>query len=209
MFKGGMERSPPSLKQRDADSDDESCERLTPTESRENRRQLKENQLIYINTLIKLARAFSIHYYQQSTKWKYAYWSLSGVGVLLTALNTIVNTVLERCSEDNNVSQYNIALGSVITALLTGITVLNAPLKRRENQEAGDKYNETANNLYVEIYCNEMLPKHQDLRAIIDKYVVHLNDLSDRYDEPSPGAIHKILGGDEYKFLINIHNEVV
>jgi hypothetical protein len=89
-------------------------------------------------------------------------------------------------------------------AILSGITVLNAPLKCKMNEEAGDKYNTAANNLFVEVFCSDYSPEARDLKTIIDKYVLHFDELSDRYVEPSPGAINKIMGGEDYEFLIQL-----
>ena len=197
MLRGG--NSPPSIEGSDTESEIES----------EIEGSQKNNQILYINKLISLARAFSIHYYRRARFWKYVYWVFSSASFGLAGLATVINAFFNNCSEDPTVRNINVTMNSVIMAMISGITFLNPSLRSKCDEEAGDKYNSASNNLYVEVFCSDSLPENHDLKMIIDKYVMHFDELSDRYTEPSLASINKILDSDDYEFLVRIHRNDV
>jgi hypothetical protein len=164
----------------------------------------KKNQLNYIEKIIKLTSAFSIFYYKKASFWKKCYWVTNMLNIILTAMNTIINILFNQCSDDEYVIRYNVILGTLIMASMSGLTFLNAADRAKEFEEAGDKYNELANNIYIEVFCGDKAAIELDLYSLMERYRTQLDSYGDRFYEPNAMVINKIMESTEYKFLMNI-----
>jgi hypothetical protein len=186
------------------DANDDELNPDTLVFSYENLSPHQINQLKKVERTIRLARAYSLFFYAQAGYWYKCYWGAGFLTLLLTAANTIANVLFSNCSNDSHVKEYNIILGACIMACLSGLTFLDPSVRRRDFEDAADKYNTLANNLSREaFFVNKNIDK-VNLEPILDKYNALMSTYGDRYYEPSPEAIDKIMKGNDFSFSIKL-----
>lgn len=168
--------------------------------------QRKINQMKRLKKLIKLSHTYSIYYHSFSRLWKWIYWISSIIGLILAASAIVVNIFYDPCSNKEIVRKYNVLISTVITAFLGLITLLNAQLRRRNYEEAGDEYKILAQEIYREVFFSNLSFEDLDLSYIIEKHSIRFDDYTKMFREPSPQKIRKIKDSIDYglsiKFIV-------
>ena len=164
--------------------------------------QRKINQLKRLKKLIKISHAYSIFYFNRSRWWKWMNWVSSITAVVLASSTIIVNTFFDPCSNQQTVRNYNVLLGSLITIFLGIKSVLNARLRQRDYEEAGDEYKILAQEIYREVFFCNLSYEELDLALLIDKYSIKFDAYTKNFKEPSPSKIDEIMNSKDYGLAV-------
>jgi len=135
---------------------------------------LKKQQLEKIINIIKESDELSKKFYQKSKCWKHVYWIGGGLSIVLSGLNTMIETITET-------RQANIILSSIISILLAVITFLNAMKHRFETEDAGDKYLGLSEDLYQKTFLQDDLI-NLDLQRILEVYSTRMTDFREEFN---------------------------
>lgn len=159
----------------------------------------KTDQLKHIKFMVENMVAYSIYYYDWRRYWKRAFWISTISAVILTASSSIINIFFDPCSDDEIVLKYNRSFGFIISICLGIIGVMKPSERAKDYELAGDKYNESANDLFRETLFQDGGVKNANLGNIISKYSVIDNNNREVYNEPSIDVIEKIKHSNRFK----------
>jgi hypothetical protein len=167
----------------------------------------KKNQIKRLKNIIQNNRAYSIYYYSKARVWKWNYWVTNITALLLTGAKTFIDVFFNQTDSEsdcrsNTINSIGIVLGVVITTILAIITFLNASLRRRHYEEAGDEYKILAVDLYRNtFYSNESL-QDKDVNEILNEYTIKMSAYSKIYEEPNASTIKDIMTNDDFDMNI-------
>lgn len=162
----------------------------------------RKNQLKRITRMIQNCRASSLFFYSDAGYWGNVYWYTSIATILLSAINTLISSLMPIVSDDHTVQITNTILGVIITTGFSAIALMNAAVRQKDSENAGDRYNKISSDLYSEtFFCNAPIDS-LDLERIIEKYGIIISTCIDMYSDPPISEISKIMKSDAYNQLI-------
>ena len=164
--------------------------------------QRKINQLKRLKKLIKICHAYSILYYYWSGFWKKMYWASTISATILASSTIVVNTFFDPCSNQQSVRNYNVLLGSLITILLGIKSVMNATLRQKNFEDAGDEYKILAQEIYREVFFCNLSYEELDLASLIEKFSIKFDAFTKNFKEPSPSKIDEIMNSTDYGLAV-------
>jgi len=116
--------------------------------------------------------------------------------------SSIVNTFFDPCSNRVGIRNYNVLLGSLITILLGINSIMNARLRQRDYEEAGDEYKILGQEIYREVFFCNLSYDELDLAQLIEKYSIKFDAYTKNFKEPSPLKIDEIMQSKNYGLAI-------
>lgn len=182
------------------DEDDLDSEKLIVDFDELSRKQ--KNQIKRVKKVSKNAHAVSIFYYNKAINWKYIYWTGAILSIVLAGASTIVNVFYETCDGNSSARQLNVVLSAIITVSLAIITLLNAGERRKNYDNAADKYSQLSANLYREVFYSNDAIKDLDLENIIYRYQTAIDNYIEMFPQPPLEAVDKILKSRKFGITI-------
>jgi hypothetical protein len=157
----------------------------------------KKSQIKNISKMIKKARAYSYFHYNKARKWWRIYWFGGIVTILLTSSLAMTNAAFDydKCdiTYNKNIKTLNVLSSSIITAILGIFTFLNPTERRRDREEAGDRYSQLANDIVKDTFLQNRPVSNLNTEKIIDIYSMRFNDYIENYFEPPRETMNKLL----------------
>lgn len=149
----------------------------------------KKQQVKLIRKMIKKARAYSLFHYDRARSWWRIYWITGFTTIVLSGILTIVNVVYPA----ENVKVTNVIINSSITAVIAIFSFMNPTDRRRDREEAGDRYAQLANDMIKDTFLNNKPVNSVNTERIIEVYSMRFNDYIENYFEPPREKFKKLL----------------
>ncbi len=162
----------------------------------------QKNQIKRIKKVSNNAHAISIFYYNKAGKWKYIYWIGAVLSIVLAGTSTIINVFYDTCSGNTNTREINVVLSALITVSFAIITLLNSAERRKNYDNAGDKYSQLSANLYREVFYSNDPIKELYLESIIYRYQTAIDNYIEMFPQPPLEAVDKILKSNKFGITI-------
>jgi hypothetical protein len=153
----------------------------------------QHTQLKVLKKMIKQTRAYSLFYYERAGAWRIGYWVTLFIPVILAAATSIVNIVVDKCSDDDEVRKYNIIINAIIAGGIAAIALIDASSRRRLYELAGDDYSTLSMAIYRSAFTDNAQNTEQRLSEVIERFSVRMDDYARAHNEPPFEAIDDIM----------------
>ena len=164
-------------------------------------------QIKTVYNLIQRSTAYAHYHYSRSLFWWWMYWTGGILTIIFTSVLTIINSMYyynANCetSQDITVKTINIVSTGLITIIIGIFTFINPTERRRDREDAADKYHNLVNDIKKDVFFSGQPISSENTVKLIEKYTTKFNDYVDFYYEPPMKEIEKLI--DEYSSDINI-----
>lgn len=152
----------------------------------------KMEQLKKLRLMVEDNLAVALYFYRRSKLWKKIYWVSAILNILLTATNSIINSIFKDDEINDTIPNYNAIFSALLSIGISIIAILNASSRKKEFELAGDRYFQVSEDIFNQIFfANEKL-ETSDLYNVIEIQNMKLSYYREIYTEPSPKTIETI-----------------
>lgn len=163
---------------------------------------INNQKKIQVKNLYKMmitAKAYSILHHKKAVFWWYIYWITGFITILSTAVIAIINVAFNYNSCNNNeennntkIKLVNVISTSLISAIIGIFTFMNPTQRRRDREDAGDRYIQLSNDIKKDTFLEDSIDNINTGR-LLDIYNTRYNDYINNFYEPPREQLLKIL----------------